>query len=70
MVRPAEELRRAPRELGVERVFTYGGGEADNMLDPGASTYRPSTLNDVYDAARLVDRLDNIHAFSRLVVAT
>jgi trimethylamine--corrinoid protein Co-methyltransferase len=66
-------MGRDPRhdlELGGERVFTYGGGEAVNMLDPGASTYRPSTLNDVYDAARLVDRLDNIHAFSRLVVAT
>ena len=25
---------------------------------------------DVYDAARLVDKLDNIHAFSRLIVAT
>jgi len=40
------------------------------MLDIGASKYRPSTLADVYDAARLVDRMDNIHAFSRLVVAT
>ena len=43
-------------ELGGERVFTYGGGEAVNMLDPGASAYRPSRLEDIYDAARLVDR--------------
>ena len=57
-------------DLSGERVHTYGGGEAVTMLDPGASTYRPSTLMDVYDAARLVDKLDNIHAFSRLVVAT
>jgi len=57
-------------EIGGQRVHTYGGGEAVNMLDPGASHYRPSTLLDVYDAARLVDRMDNIHAFSRLVVAT
>lgn len=57
-------------EIGGNRVHTYGGGEAVNMLDPGASTYRPSTLADIYDAARLVDKLDNIHAFSRLVVAT
>jgi len=57
-------------ELGGEKVFTYGGGEAVNMLDPGASRYRPSVLEDVYDAARLVDKLDNIHAFSRYVVAT
>ena len=66
-------LGREPRhdlEIGGSRVHCYGGGEAVNMLDPGASKYRPSTLADVYDAARLVDRMDNIHAFSRLVVAT
>jgi trimethylamine--corrinoid protein Co-methyltransferase len=66
-------MGREPRydlELGGERVFTYGGGEAVNMLDPGSSTYRPSRLEDIYDAARLVDRMENIHAFSRLVVAT
>jgi trimethylamine--corrinoid protein Co-methyltransferase len=57
-------------DLGDQRVHTYGGGEAVTMLDVGASTYRPSTLMDVYDVARLVDKLDNIHAFSRLVVAT
>lgn len=57
-------------ELGGERVHTYGGGEAVTILEIGTSNYRSSTLRDVYDAARLVDRLDNIHAFSRLVVAT
>jgi len=57
-------------EIGASRVHTYGGGEAVNMLDIGASSYRPSTLTDIYDAARLTDRMDNIHAFSRLVVAT
>ncbi len=57
-------------DLRDERVHTYGGGEAVTMLDIGARTYRPSTLLDVYDAARLVDKLDNIHAFSRLIVAT
>jgi trimethylamine--corrinoid protein Co-methyltransferase len=57
-------------ELGGNRVHTYGGGEAVNMLDVGASTYRPSTLLDIYDAARLTDQMANIHAFSRLVVAT
>jgi trimethylamine--corrinoid protein Co-methyltransferase len=66
-------LGRDPKydlEIGGKRVHTYGGGEAVNMLDPGASKYRPSTLVDLYDAARLVDRMDNIHAFSRLVVPT
>jgi trimethylamine--corrinoid protein Co-methyltransferase len=66
-------LGRDPKhdlEIGGNRVHTYGGGEAVNMLDVASSTYRPSTLADVYDAARLVDKMDNIHAFSRLVVAT
>jgi trimethylamine--corrinoid protein Co-methyltransferase len=40
------------------------------MLDLGSRSYRPSTLPDVYDVARLVDRMENVHAFSRLVVAT
>jgi len=57
-------------DLRDNRVHTYGGGEAVTLLDVGASKYRPSTLMDVYDAARLVDKLDNIHAFSRLIVAT
>ncbi len=66
-------LARDPKhdlEIGGNRVHTYGGGEAVNMLDIGSSKYRPSTLVDLYDAARLVDRMDNIHAFSRLVVPT
>jgi trimethylamine--corrinoid protein Co-methyltransferase len=57
-------------DIGDLAVHTYGGGDAVGMLDVGASKYRPSTLLDIYDLARLVDRMDNIHAFSRLVVAT
>ncbi|MCP5093786.1 MAG: methyltransferase [Gammaproteobacteria bacterium] len=57
-------------DLREQRVHTYGGGEAVTVLDVGATEYRPSTLLDIYDAARLVDKLDNIHAFSRLIVAT
>ncbi len=66
-------LGRDPKhdiEIGGFRVHTYGGGEAVNMLDVGASAYRPSTLLDIYDAARLTDRMENLHGFSRLVVAT
>jgi trimethylamine--corrinoid protein Co-methyltransferase len=57
-------------DLCDEHVHTYGGGEAVTILDIGANEFRPSTLPDIYDAARLVDKLDNIHAFSRLIVAT
>jgi len=57
-------------DLSDKKVHLYGGGEAVTMLDLGANNYRPSTINDVYDLARLVDSLDHIHGFSRLVVAT
>ncbi len=46
------------------------GGAAVRTLEPGASQYRPSTLADLYDFARLVDRLDNVSWFTRCVVAT
>jgi trimethylamine--corrinoid protein Co-methyltransferase len=40
------------------------------VLDVETRTYRSSTLADLYDFARLVDQLDNVHWFSRTVVAT
>ena len=57
-------------EMTDKKVHLYGGGEAVTILDLGATTYRPSTINDVYDIARVVDYLENIHSYSRLVVAT
>ncbi len=57
-------------ELSGGKVSTYGAGEAVTILDPGASNYRPSTIKDVYDIARVVDCLENINSFSRFVVPT
>jgi len=57
-------------ELSDKRVSSYGAGEAVTVLDPGSSTYRPSTIKDVYDIARVVDCLENINSFSRFVVPT
>ena len=48
-------------------------GTADMAVtihDGESNSYRPSTLVDLYDFARLVDRLDNVHFFGRTVVAT
>ena len=56
--------------MSDQKVNLYGGGEAVTMLDLGAKKYRPSTINDVYDIARLVDYLENVHSYSRVVVAT
>ena len=40
-------LGRDPKhdlEIGAQRVHTYGGGEAVNMLDVGASTLQPCLI--------------------------
>ena len=40
----------------------YGtAGAAVHIVDPVTLEYRESTAQDLYDAARLVDNLDNIH---------
>lgn len=57
-------------ELGVNRVHYSSGGMAVRMVDPETGDYRPSTLEDLYTCARLVDALDHIQVFSRTVVAT
>lgn len=47
----------------------YGtAGAAVHMVDPIRREYRESLLADLYDAARLVDTLDNIHFFQRTMV--
>jgi trimethylamine--corrinoid protein Co-methyltransferase len=56
-------------QLGVARVHAGSGGAAPLILDLDSGRYRESTLRDLYDAARLVDSLDNIHFFSRSMVA-
>jgi len=48
----------------------YGtAGAAVHVVDVEARRYRDSTLTDLYDAARIADRLDNIHFFQRAMVA-
>ena len=56
-------------QLDVAKVHAGSGGAAPLILDLDSGVYRDSTLRDLYDAARLVDSLDNIHFFSRSMVA-
>lgn len=56
-------------QLDGKRVFVGTGGAAPMVVDLDTDRYRPSTLGDLYDAARLVDALDNVHFFARCVVA-
>ena len=47
----------------------YGtAGAAVHIVDPITLDYRDSTAQDLYDAARLVDNLDNIHFYQRTMV--
>ena len=62
--RPGLEL-----ELSGSKVYVGTGGAAPSMVDLETGDYRDSTLRDLYDAARVVDALENIHFFSRPVVA-
>ena len=56
-------------EIGGSRVHTGTGGAAPNIMDFESGLYRPSTMVDLYDLARLVDTLENIHFHWRPVVA-
>ncbi len=57
-------------EVGRQDVRFGTGGAAVQTLDLDDGTYRPATLRDLYDFARLVDQLDNICWFTRCCVAT
>ena len=50
------------------RVHYGTAGAAVHLVDVEKREYRESLLQDIYDAARLVDGLDNIHFFQRPMV--
>ena len=57
-------------EIGGDRVYFGTGGAAVQTLDMDTGLYRSSTLKDLYDFTRLVDKLDNVSWFTRCCVAT
>lgn len=56
--------------VGGNKVNYCTSGEAVSILDYKTRSYRPSTLEDLYDTARVVDALPNIHQFGQTVVPT
>ena len=56
-------------EIGGDRVYFATAGAGVLMLDHDSQRFRESTLQDVYDTGRLVDKLDNIDIYIRTVVA-
>jgi len=57
-------------EVGGDRVYFGTGGAAVQTLDIDSGLYRPSTLADLHDFARLQDTLANVSWFTRCCVAT
>lgn len=62
---------RDPRHdlhLSGTNVHFGTAGAAVHIVDPVTLEYRDSTAQDLYDAARLVQHLDNIHFYQRTMV--
>ncbi len=54
--------------LEPSRVHFGTAGAAVHMVDPVTRSYRDPTTRDLYDAARIVQHLDNVHFFQRPLV--
>ncbi len=55
-------------ELYGNRVHYGTAGAAVNLVDVEKNEYRECYVQDLYDAAKIVDRLDNVHFFQRPMV--
>ena len=55
-------------ELSGSNVHFGTAGAAVHVVDVEGSNYRDSNLQDLFDAARLTDKLDNIHFLQRPMV--
>jgi trimethylamine--corrinoid protein Co-methyltransferase len=56
-------------ELKAQNVVLASSGEAVKILDYESQTYRPTRLVDLYDAARLADRMEHIHNYGQPFIA-
>lgn len=62
--------REAKHDLHLSGTNVHFGtaGAAVHIVDALTNTYRESTAQDLYDAARLTHHLDNVHFFQRAMV--
>lgn len=62
--------RDPKHDLHLSGTSVYFGtaGAAVHVVDPVTLDYRDSTAQDLYDAARLAEHLDNIHFYQRTMV--
>ena len=56
-------------QLSRNKVHFGTAGAAVHIVDVEKREYRDSVLTDLYDAARIVQTLDNVHFFQRPLVA-
>ncbi|HGG63699.1 MAG TPA: methyltransferase, partial [Rhodobacteraceae bacterium] len=56
-------------QVGGHQVYYGTAGAAVHMVDVLTHDYRDSTVQDLHDAARIADHLDNIHFVQRPMVA-
>ena len=55
--------------LSGKKVHYGTAGAAVHLVDVAGNSYKESELQDIYDAARIVEKMDNIHFFQRPMVA-
>ena len=60
---PAHDL-----DLSGAKVHYGTAGAAVNLVEPDGRNYRESTVQDLHDAARIADQLDNIHFLQRPMI--
>ncbi|MEM7259192.1 MAG: trimethylamine methyltransferase family protein [Pseudomonadota bacterium] len=60
---------RHDMEISGSKSYFGTAGAAVHIVDVHGREYRDSTLKDLYDIARIVDRMDHIHYFQRSIVA-
>ncbi len=56
-------------DISGSRLYFGTAGAAVHIVEPETREYRESTLQDLYNIARIVDSMDHIHYFQRPIVA-
>ena len=56
-------------DISDSKMYFGTAGAAVHIVDVHSREYRDSTLDDLYNIARIVDKMDHIHYFQRSIVA-
>ena len=64
------QIEKFDMHLKKNHVHYGTAGAAVNVVDSHNKSYRPSEAQDIYNAACIAEKMDNIHFFQRPMVAT